>query len=330
MAMLPDAPTVEVATFKVLEGTGSGGEPFPVQFNPTSLEYTVSNEFDDRNGNNGARQFVKKSSAKLSMALVFDTTDDGSDVRGQTERLARLMKPAKDGSKQFAPKVEFGWGTYRFKGVIEQYKETIDFFAASGVPLRASINLTLSAQEVEFQSNKNPNASVDGRLASGPVDSALGAAPKDVADALGNPRSARSIAAANGSASLRFGAGASLSVGGAIAIGAPVAFSAGAGASLGAGLSGGAGLSVEGGIGLSAGVAAGSAFAGLRIAATSGNPSVDAIAARGLLLPAAGGSTAISFGPGGRASGGSGSGAASLAADVGAAADIHARIGFGT
>ncbi|MDQ2778748.1 MAG: hypothetical protein M3Y32_04220, partial [Pseudomonadota bacterium] len=293
MSRLPDAPAVEVATFKVLDGTGAGGEPFAVQFNPASLEYTVSNEFDDRNGNNGARQFVKKSSAKLSMALVFDTTDDGSDVRGQTERLARLMEPAKHGSKQFAPKVEFGWGSYRFKGVIEQYKETIDFFSASGVPLRAGLNLTLSAQEVEFQSNKNPNASVDGNAGFGPVDSALGAAPKDVADALGDPRAARAVAAANASASLRFGAGASLSVGGAIAIGAPVAFSAGA--SAGAGFSAGAGLSLGGGIGvgLSAGASAGSAFSGLRVGATSDAPSVDAATARSLLPPAAGASAAL-------------------------------------
>ena len=308
MAMLPDTPTVALATFKVLGGTGSGGEPFSVQFNPTSLQYTVDNVFDDRNGSNGARQFVRKSSATLAMTLVFDTTHDGSDVRSQTERLARLMEPAEDGSKPYAPKVEFSWGTYRFKGVIERYSETLDFFAASGVPLRASINLALSAQEVEFQSHKNPNARVDGNFSTGPVEAAPGAAPKDVADALGNPRSARSIAKANGSDSLRFGAGASLLVGGSIAIGAPVAFSSGGGAPA---------------------ATAGSAFGGLRIGTSPGSPPVDAASARRLLLPGAGASAEMSFGPGGRALGRSTSGGASLNADVGATADLHARIGFG-
>jgi len=150
MAALPATPTVATATFKVLEGAGADGKSFPVQFNPVSLEYTISTEFDDRNGSNGARQFVKKSSAKLTMTLVFDTTDDGSDVRKKTEQISSLLEPAEDGSKKFAPKVEFGWGTYRFKGVVEQYKETIDFFSADGVPLRASINLTLASQEVEL------------------------------------------------------------------------------------------------------------------------------------------------------------------------------------
>lgn len=308
MASLPDAPTVESATFDVLEGPGAGTGAIAVQFNPVSLEYTISNQFDDRNGNNGARQFVKKSTAKLAMTLVYDTTDDGSDVRIQTETISRLLEPARDGRKKYAPKVQFGWGTYTFKGVIEQYRETIDFFAASGVPLRASIALVLAAQEVEFQSSKNPDARVDGDLAPDPVDLPPGAAPAAVANALGDPRAARAIASANGAASLRFGAGASLSVGGSVSIGAPVAFSAGAG--------------------LGAGVGAGAAFAGLRaVAATGAGASVvDTAAARAALLPAAGASSAVSFGPGGRATA---SGGASLSADVGAGADLHARLGFG-
>lgn len=326
MASLPDAPTVESATFDVLEGPGAGTGAIAVQFNPVSLEYTISNEFDDRNGNNGARQFVKKSTAKLAMTLVYDSSDDGSDVRIQTETISRLMEPAKDGKKKFAPKVAFGWGTYTFKGVIEQYKETIDFFAASGVPLRASIALTLAAQEVEFQSSKNPDASVDGNLTPDPVDVPPGAAPASVANALGDPRAARAIASANGAASLRFGADVSLSVGGAVSIGAPVAFSAGAGLSVGAGASIGGGLSLGGGAGLGIGATAGAAFAGLRVGTAGASASVDTASARAALLPAAGVSGPVSFGPGGRAKA---SGGASLSADVGAGADLHARIGFG-
>ncbi len=44
------------------------------------------------------------------MTLVYDTTHDGSDVRTQTEKISRLMEP-KDGGKNVAPKVEFGWGS---------------------------------------------------------------------------------------------------------------------------------------------------------------------------------------------------------------------------
>jgi hypothetical protein len=350
MSSLPDVPTVEYATFKVLEGTGAGGPPVPVQFNPASLEYTIANEFDSSGGNNGSRQQVKKTTGKLTMTLVYDTTDTGGDVRAQTEHISRLLEPAKDGSKKYAPKIEFGWGTYSFKGVVEQYKETIDFFAASGVPLRASINLTLSSQDVNFTSSKNPDASVDGDLTPDAVSAPSGAGPSDVANALGDPRAARAIASANGSDSLRFGGDASLSVSGGITLSAAASFSVGASAGVGigggvsAGIGGsvGGGLSIGGGVGVSVGISggisasagvstsaaitatAGAAFTGLRINAQPG-VSISVDSARTALLPVATTTGATAFGPGGRARVQTGG---SLSADVGSGADLHARIGF--
>ncbi len=333
MAWLPDVPTVAAATFKVLDGPGAGGAPFEVQFNPASLEYTISNEFDDRNGNNGARQFVKKSSGKLSMTLVFDTTETGVSVRDVTAHISGLLEPAKDGSKKFAPKVEFGWGSLRFRGVIEQFKETLDFFSAEGVPLRSSIALTLASQEVEFQSNRSPAPTVDRRLPADPVSAAPGAGAARLALVLGDPRTARAIAAANASASLRFGAEAGLLVGGSVLLSSAADFSAGAGLSLGsgAGLSVGAGAGVGMGVGAGAGFSvgaaltatAGPAFAGLSLAPPS--VSVDLGSARASLLPAPPVAGAA-FGPGGRATVQAGG---SLSADVGAQADLHGRIQFG-
>ncbi len=333
MALLPDAPTVALATFKVLDGaSGSGPRQFDVQFNPASLEHTISNEFDDRNGNNGARQFVKKSSAKLTMTLLFDTTLDGASVRNLTSQVSRLLEPSKSGGKKFAPKVEFGWGAFSFKGVVEQYKETIDFFSASGVPLRASVALTLSSQEVEFSAT--PQAAPDRAPPADPVDAPPGTAPSQAANAMGQPRAARDIAAANGADSLRFGGEASLSVGGGITLAAAASFSVGAsagiGGSIGGGIGGGVGAGIGGGIGVSAGAGlgitatAGAAFGGLRVA----TPSVSANLgdARAALLPApvAGGATA--FAAGGRAQVKAGG---SLSADVGANAELSARVSFG-
>ena len=349
MPWLPDAPTVAAATFKVLEGTGAGGPAFDVQFNPASLEYTISNEFDDRNGNNGARQFVKKSSAKLTMTLMFDTTETGASVRDVTANIAGLLEPAKDGSKKFAPKVEFGWGSYSFKGVVEQFKETLDFFSPEGVPLRSSINLTLASQEVEFQSSRNPAPAVDRSAQPEPVSAAPGAGAAEVANALGDPRAARAIAGANGADSLRFGAEASLSVGGSISLAAAADFSVGAslgasigggiGAGIGAGIgvSAGAGIGISGGIGISASAGAGfnvgasvtatagAAFADLRIAPPTA--SIDVLDARAALLPAPRVAGSASFGPGGRAVAQAGG---SLSADVGVNADLQGRIRFGS
>ena len=342
MTWLPDSPTVASATFKVLDGAGKGGPPFAVQFNPASLEYTITNEFDDRNGNNGARQFVKKSSAKLTMTLVFDTTDVGTSVRDVTANIASLLQPAQDGSKKAAPKIQFGWGTYSFNGVAEQFKETIDFFSADGVPLRSSVALTLSSQEVEFQSNKSPSPAVDRSAQPDPVSAPAGASAADVSNALGDPRAARAIADANGASSLRFGGNAAFGVGGSVTLSAAAAFSVGASANVGlsAGIGASAGIGI--GIGASAGAGIGiGASAGIGIGAgggTSGNTSfaglrvtppavgVSVLDARAALLPAPRLSSAAAFGPGGRALVQSG---ASLGTDVGATADLHARIDFG-
>ena len=60
MPWLPDLPAVASATFTVLDGAGAGAAPFELQFNPASLDYTVSNEFDDRSGASGARSLSRR------------------------------------------------------------------------------------------------------------------------------------------------------------------------------------------------------------------------------------------------------------------------------
>lgn len=323
-----------MATFQVLEGIGAGEPAASVQFNPASLEYSLSNEFDTSSNNNSPRQFVKKTSGKLTMSLVFDTTLDGSDVRIQSEKISKLMQPSPHAGKKFAPKVEFAWGTYRFRGVVEQYKETIDFFSASGIPLRASINLTLASQDVEFQSSKNPSTGMDANLTPEPVTAPTEASPTKVAQQSGDSRGARDVASSNGCASLRFSGGAGLTVGGGISLAAAADFSVGGGAGLslggglgagiGGGISLGAGASLGAGMSLGVSATAGAAFTGLR--ASPVNVSISAEDARAALLPAPRVATG-DFTAGGRAQVQAG---ASLIADVGGDADLHTAIKFET
>jgi hypothetical protein len=321
----PMIESLATARFKTVKAA----EPIEVSvhFNPASLQYTVSNTLKDQGSGSKKKQYVSQTTAKLTMDLVFDTTATGVDVRETTDKMAKLLKPHGPSGKQVPPLVEFGWGVYRFTGMVEQYKETLDFFAASGVPLRSSVNLTLSSQDVIFESNKNPNASVDGNLAPEPVSvpTSPGPAggPAGLANSLGDPRAARAIAAANGSDSLRFSAGAELAVGvgAGVSLSAAAAFSTGASAGFGLGISGGAGLGISGGVG--AGVSAD--FSGLRASASTEVSMPDPGTALTLTADAgAGGGT--QFGLGGRAQA---TGSASLSADVGANAELTARLGFG-
>ena len=308
--------TVAVAEFKTLSPAPE--QVVKVHFNPASLQYTVSNTLGPAGQGAGSRQYVSATVAKLTMDLVFDTTagnlsgevKGGEDVRGTTDKMAQMLKPFGGENEKTPPRVEFSWGAYRFVGTVEQYKETLDLFSHDGVPLRAGINLTLASDAPNVASASAPHSAAD-RAGAAPMEVPGGAGPSGVASAGGDPRAARAVASANASASLRFGGRASLLVDASVSLGAPAAFASGA-------------LSLGAGAGVGIGATAGAAFAGLRVGAGAGSsaslPNAQA------LLPAAPVSTgATGFAPGGMARG---AGAGSLGTDVGAAADLQARIAF--
>ena len=338
------------ATFTTQTGPDKG-KPVEVHFNPVSLQHTISNTLSRTGSGDSTKQHVSQSTGKLSMALVFDTTDSGEDVRGHTGQIARFMQPVGSGdNRNVPPVVEFAWGSYKFQGMVDSYQETLDFFAASGVPLRASVNLSMASQDKVFESASQAGADAAAGFS---AEASIGfGSPSAVASLSGNVRAGRAIGAANGSASLRFGAEGGLAVGGGVTLAGPVAFASagagisagigggasfGAGAGIGGGASFGAGAGIGAGAGASAGFgigasasagvsASGGAFAGLR--AGSGASAVTAgklkLGAKSETLALATDSGA-SFRLGGRAAT---KGSAGLSADVGAGASLRSRIQF--
>jgi hypothetical protein len=166
------------------------------------------------------------------MELIFDTTLNGIDVRTETSRLARLMDPAQqrprrnNRNRQIPSIVIFQWGTLWFEGYIDSYREKLDYFSAEGVPLRATVTLSLTQQQRDFEprTNVNYNNDVGGTLAPGSnAEASRSGAPASntpvnplgsntsVADAVasgnsaaaGNSALARSVAAANGIENMR-------------------------------------------------------------------------------------------------------------------------------
>jgi len=135
-------PTIERAQFV---DQGDPDNPIPVHFNPETLQYTIINKLDDAEEGE-TTQYVSQSTGKLTLELVFDTTDTGQDVRVETGKIAKFMEP----EDRVPAVVKFEWGAYSFQGMVEAFKETIDFFAAEGVPLRATVNLTLSSHDRVF------------------------------------------------------------------------------------------------------------------------------------------------------------------------------------
>src|SRR3954464_12874124 len=109
-----------------------GGRVVEVQFNPENLKVTFANE--NRGGDQpggSSRQFVGSGTSKLSVDLLFDTTDTGADVRRRTEEVAFFIEAKAepgDKSRRVPPGLRFEWGSFVFQGVVDQLSETLDYF----------------------------------------------------------------------------------------------------------------------------------------------------------------------------------------------------------
>jgi len=252
-----------------------------VHFNPESLKlsYTVTVKADtgSKNSSDASAQQSSSSSAKLAVDLVFDTTDqfeskqDEADVtKVITSKIvaAFVAPPAPEGAKSSKPvpanPCAFVWGTFQFVGLVESYNETLEFFSASGVPLRAAVSLSLTENRYKITqiSQRAP-----GQAQPLPQGSQIG--PALTAAGL-DPTDWRGTALANGMETPRFSATGSINVGLGANFGASATaaggtgFSIGASADLGTGIAGafsaGSVATASAGVGFGAGATVGASF----------------------------------------------------------------------
>jgi contractile injection system tube protein len=322
---------VQVVRATLTNVSSRGSKPIEVHFNPGSLQITVTKLSKQEGRNDEKTQDVGMTSRTLAMDLIFDTTDTGQDVRGDTARVAAFMEAVDPNAKTLErPVVLFRWGTFTFQGVMESYTETIDFFSPDGVPLRSTV-------KISFKKQKNivaPRSTGSSRAAApDAVEAPVGADTHvtQVAQQAGDQgTSGRWVAVANNLETMRFPSG-PLTIDIGVSLSPPTPFASGDG--LGLALNGGASLSVGASLGgagptfggsASAGVSASAgAFAGLRATPTPqgtrgaldamrllGGPASAAVATRGQATFRLGGAANLE-------------GAASLATDVGAASRIQ-------
>lgn len=249
-------------------------------FNPTTLRLTYNNQFGDGRPFSHARETV----AKLDVELIFDNSGIGYSVLDELATLTEMTRsdaepPASPSSNSppppsgRVPVVEFHWAGKLFEGVIESMTQTIEYWTREGIPLRATVQLSIKetarAEYDRFMHTTDP-AAPPPFVPSVPADAA-GKGPTDTATKGGNPRAGSAIAALNGLESMRGGAGlgAGASAGGSIGVSASVNLGAAAGFAASGGVSAGAGAGASAGFGLGASAGA-SASAGLGAAAGVG------------------------------------------------------------
>jgi hypothetical protein len=192
-----------------------------VQFNPDTLKITYANQLKEPSGagdQNGpqAQQFVGAGPTKLAVQLSFDVTQDLGqglpdviDVRKLTQRVGYFITgdPASRPKNFKPPMTRFTWGSFQFDGLVEAMEETLELFSSEGVPLRASVTMTISQQKITtfafepaepagVQRGNRPPAGTDSRTET-PAGSNLQSMAAAQPGGTGG-RDWQSIAAANG------------------------------------------------------------------------------------------------------------------------------------
>lgn len=125
------------------------GPEIEVLFNPTEYRVSKSNQFAEvaiPGLSAPMLQFGHGNAQTLTMQLFFDTYDPlisgqkDQDVRLQTSKVTRLLGI---NEQLHAPPIcQFSWGQFNFIGVLQQADVRFTLFLPSGVPVRATIDVT--------------------------------------------------------------------------------------------------------------------------------------------------------------------------------------------
>jgi Contractile injection system tube protein len=174
----------KLTRLKQIAAKGKNGKPsyevdpqgsFEVQFNPTSLKITRSNNIDKGGGTTKTqkRQTPSVQPATLSFDLEFDTAEgDASgqplDVRELTHVVRQFTEPTKEKPKETPPAVRFEWGKFQFSGIVTQLTEDLDYFSPTGMPLRAKVSVTITEQNPEWEAGAIGPGARDARAARRP------------------------------------------------------------------------------------------------------------------------------------------------------------------
>lgn len=141
----------------------------PCLFNPKELSVEKGNQFAEVSIPglpSPIYQFVRGNARTVTLDLFFDTYEQGTDVRLFTDRItgwdagsmfSRLPGITRglmdiDPDLHAPPVCLFIWGAFIFQCIIERVSKRFTMFLPEGIPVRATLNVTLKEyREVETQ-----------------------------------------------------------------------------------------------------------------------------------------------------------------------------------
>ncbi len=122
-------------------------ESFPVLWNPRGYALARTNRLVASavpGAGPGAAQFAAGGEQRFVTRLFLDSTGSSGperDLRAAVERLERWAEP--EAETGLPSRVVFHWGSFRFRGVIEDLREEWVLFDPDGTPIRAWVDLVL-------------------------------------------------------------------------------------------------------------------------------------------------------------------------------------------
>jgi hypothetical protein len=149
----------------IVHWTSQPDETIELTYNPTELNFEKSVQLAEiaiPGLNAPLQQFVRGQAEKLTVELFFDTTDSGMgagavSVTQQTDHIYALTRIEPSGHAP--PTVSFTWGQSvpgrnlppasgnqrgdEFRGVVESVRQKFTLFSADGIPLRATLSVTI-------------------------------------------------------------------------------------------------------------------------------------------------------------------------------------------
>ena len=167
-------------TKAVIIASGDSQEQIPVQFNPSEYRVTDRSSYSQRSRRKKDEPDMTYNGGMLStleVTLIFNsdefTTAKGAidsamsmitgevknDITVPIGKITALTKI--DGDSHMPPMSIFVWGTMLFFGYVDNVGVNYTMFDKSGIPLRATVNLTMQGTSTLLSARRNPLFSPD-------------------------------------------------------------------------------------------------------------------------------------------------------------------------
>ena len=134
------------------------GEQFDVMFNPEEYSISKDNNFASQaipGLSSPLLQFVHGNLRTLDMELFFDTTQERTDVREQTQKIVNLLNI--DSDLHAPPVLRIAWASLQLRCVLARVGQKFVKFLDDGRPIRARLTVTFNEFIDEEREAKEAN-----------------------------------------------------------------------------------------------------------------------------------------------------------------------------